>query len=91
MQNRNEGRLFEKIKGKLRSNIFFQALPFAILISALTIIGLFGGYALGKGLGNSIVGFAFSLSFSLLGFFFGLFISYLVVMKEKYPNPNPKF
>jgi Zn-dependent protease with chaperone function len=84
MQNRNEGRLFEKIKEKLRSNIFFHSLPYAILISALTIIGLFGGFAVGKGLGSSIAGFVFSLFFSLLGFFLGLFISYFIV-KVKYP------
>ncbi|MCK4475977.1 MAG: hypothetical protein KAU16_04545 [Methanophagales archaeon] len=77
MQNR------VKIKEKLKGNILFHALPFAILISALTITGLFGGFALGKGLWSSIAGFAFSLFFSLLGFFFGLFISYLIV-KEKY-------
>jgi hypothetical protein len=78
MQNR------VKIKEKFKGNIFFQALPFALLISALTIIGLFGGFAVGKGLGSSIAGFVFSFSFSLLGFFLGLFFSYLIV-KVKYP------
>ncbi len=82
--NRNEEGLFGKIKEKFRTNIFFHALPFAILISVFTITGLFGGFALGKGLVSSIAGFAFSLSFSLIGFFFGLVLSYLIV-KEKYP------
>lgn len=83
MQNRNEGGLFEKIKGKFRTNILFQALPYTILISALTITGLFGGFALGNRWGSSnIAGFAFSLSFSLLGFFLGFLISYLIVKKK---------
>ena len=78
MQNR------VKMKEELKGNVFFHALPYAILISALTIVGLFGGFALGKGLRSSIASFAFSLSFSFLGFFLGLFLSYLVV-KRKYP------
>lgn len=72
-----------RVKIKEKGNFFFHALPYAILISALTIVGLFGGFAVGKGFGSSMAGFAFSLFFSLLGFFFGLFISYLIV-KEKY-------
>ncbi len=65
-------------------NIFFHALPYAILISALTVLGLFGGFELGKGSGGSIAGFAFSFFFAFLGFFLGLLISYHLV-KEKYP------
>ena len=85
MQNRNEEGLFGKIKEKFRTNIFFNALPFAILISMFTITGLFGGFMLGKGLGSSIASFAFSLSFSLFGFFLGLLLSYLIV-NVKYPT-----
>lgn len=73
-----------KINGMFRSNIFFHAIPYAILISAFTILGLFGGFELGKGSGSSIAGFAFSLFFSFLGFFLGLLISYHIV-KVKYP------
>jgi len=85
MQNRNNGAgLFGKIRGKLGANVLLRALPYTLLISALTIVGLFGGFALGRGLGSSIASFAFSLSFSFLGFFLGLFLSYLIV-KKKYP------
>ncbi|RLG34604.1 hypothetical protein DRN97_02050 [Methanosarcinales archaeon] len=72
-----------KIKERIKGNIFFVALPYTILISGLTIIGLFGGFAFGRELGSSITGFAFSLFFSFLGFFLGFLISYLIV-KEKY-------
>ncbi|NQE06361.1 hypothetical protein C5S32_10875 [ANME-1 cluster archaeon GoMg1] len=83
MQNRNGEWLFGKMKGQFRTNILFQALPYTILISALTITGLFGGFALGNRWESSnIAGFAFSLSFSLLGFFLGFLISYLVVKKK---------
>ena len=81
--NEVEG-LFKKIKEGIKRNVFLQALPYAILISSLTIVGLFGGYSIGKGLGGGIAGFILSLSFSFLGFFVGLFISYLIV-KTKYP------
>jgi len=77
MQNR------VKIKEELKGNIFFIALPYTILISALTITGLFGGFVLGNRLGSSIAGFSLSLSFSYLGFFLGFLIFYLIV-KEKY-------
>ncbi len=79
MQNENDEGLLETVRGKFRTNILLQALPYAFLISALTILGLFGGFALGKGLGSSIAGFVFSLSFSFLGFFLGLLISYFIV------------
>ncbi len=72
------------MKEKLKNNVFLQALPYTLLISALTILGLFGGFELGKGSGNSITGFAFSLFFSFFGFFLGLLVSYLIV-KVKYP------
>ncbi|MCK4731754.1 MAG: hypothetical protein KAT65_04770 [Methanophagales archaeon] len=72
-----------KIKEGLKGNIFFIALPYTILISALTITGLFGGFAVGREFGSSMVGFAFSLFFSSLGYFLGFLISYLIV-KDKY-------
>ncbi len=72
-----------KIKEGLKGNIFFIALPYTILISALTITGLFGGFALGNRLGSSIAVFPLSLFFSSLGFFLGFLISYHLV-KEKY-------
>jgi hydrogenase/urease accessory protein HupE len=85
MQNRNNGEgLFVKIREKFGANVLLRALPYTLLISALTIVGLFGGFALGRVLRSSIASFAFSLSFSFLGFFFGLFLSYFIV-KRKYP------
>ncbi len=71
--------LWKKIKEKLKGNIFFQALPFALLIAGLTFLGLFGGFTLGKGLKSSVTGFALAFLLSFLGFFLGLLISYAVV------------
>ena len=76
-----------KLKEGLKGNIFFIALPYTILISALTITGLFGGSALGNWLGSSIVGFSFSFLFSTLGFVIGVLITYLSV-KKKYLMPT---
>ncbi len=85
----NEVKLKEKLvklKKGLKGNIFFVALPYTILISVLTIIGLFGGFALGNRLGSSIVGFSFSFLFSTLGFFLGVLITYLLVKKKYLMN-----
>jgi hypothetical protein len=79
MQKGDEGGLLERTKEALLASILLRALPYALLISSLTVLGLFGGFALGKGLGCSIAGFAFALLFSFSGFFFGLFISYRIV------------
>jgi ABC-type methionine transport system permease subunit len=76
-------RLWEKLKEKLKGNIFFQALPFAILIAAFTFFGLWGGFLLGDRIGSSTASFALAVVLSLLGFFFGLFLSYTLV-KLKY-------
>jgi len=76
-----------KLKKGIKDNIFFIAFPYTILISALTIIGLFGGFALGSWLGDSIVGFSFSFLFSTLGFVIGVLITYLSV-KKKYLMPT---
>jgi len=72
-----------KLKKVFKGNILFIALPYTILISALTIIGLFSGFALGNTLGSDKVGFFFSFLFSSLGFFLGFLTTYLTV-KGKY-------
>jgi hypothetical protein len=72
------------MKEGLKGNAFFHALPYAIFISGFTILGLFGGFVLGNRIGGSNMGFVFSISFTFLGFFLALFISYLIVM-VKYP------
>ena len=72
-----------KLKKVFKGNILFIALPYTILISALTIIGLFSGFALGNTLGSDKAGFFFSLLFSSLGFFLGFLTTYLTV-KGKY-------
>lgn len=73
-----------KMKAWLKGNVFFHALPYAIFISGFTILGLFGGFVLGNRLGGSTIGFVFSISFTFLGFFLGLFIAYHI-LKVKYP------
>jgi hypothetical protein len=72
-------RLWDKLKEKLKGNIFFQALPFALLIAAFTFFGLLGGFLLGERIGGSTASFALALILSLLGFILGLFLSYAVV------------
>lgn len=76
--------MWRELKDKIKENIILQALPYAVLISFLTIIGLFGGFIVGRGIGGDITGFLFALSFSMLGFFAGLLISYTII-KIKYP------
>lgn len=71
--------LWDKLKGKFKGNIFFQALPFALLIAAFTFFGLVGGFLLGTRFGGSTASFALALILSLLGFFLGLFLSYAIV------------
>jgi hypothetical protein len=70
--------LWAELKEKLKGNIFFQALPFAFLIAALTILGLFGGFILGKRFESSIPSFALAFVLSFLGFSIGLIISYTI-------------
>lgn len=79
MQKGDESGLLERTKDGLIASILLRALPYALLISSLTVLGLFGGFALGNGLGSSTAEFAFALFFSFSGFFFGLFISYRIV------------
>lgn len=74
---------YKKLKDGIKRDIFLHALPYAILISSFTSIGLFGGFALGKELGGDIASFLVAFSFSMLGFFAGLLISYTHV-KIKY-------
>jgi len=71
--------LWIRIKRHISENILLQALPYTIFISSLTFIGLFGGFAIGNGLGGGIAGFFFAFSFSMLGFFAGLLVSYTIV------------
>jgi hypothetical protein len=75
--------LWVKLKEKLKGNIFFQALPFAFLIAALTFLGLFGGFMLGERFEGSIPRFALAFVLSFLGFFLGLLVSYTIA-KLKY-------
>jgi len=70
------------MKGQVR--ILLYALPFAILISSLTSLGLLGGYLIGNRLGGYGHVAVFVFSFSFIGFFAGVLISYLIV-KVKYP------
>lgn len=72
-----------ELKEKLRTNIVLQALPYTLLIFTLTSLGLFGGFAVGKGLSSNIACFVFSSIFTFLGFFLGLLLSYHIV-NEKY-------
>lgn len=75
--------LWLKLKGKFKGNLFFQALPFAFLIAALTFLGLFFGFTVGKRFEGNIASFALAFLLSFLGFFLGLLISY-ALMKWKY-------
>ena len=72
-----------KLKENFKGNIFFQALPFAFLIATLTVLGLFGGFTLGKRFESGVSSFALAFVLSFLGFFIGLFISYTIA-KLKY-------
>ncbi|MCW7072860.1 MAG: hypothetical protein OCU20_03050 [Methanophagales archaeon] len=78
--NINTGELYKN--KKLRENLLLRALPYALLISALTIMGLFFGFTLARSQGYSeLLCFLLSLSLSLLGFFFALLISYLSAIR----------
>ena len=68
-----------KLKEKVKGNIFFRALPFALLIAALTIIGLFGGFTLGKSWGGNVLGFVLASLLSLLGFSIAFGVSYMIL------------
>lgn len=71
------------MKGKLKGNLFLQALPFAFLIAVLTFLGLFLGFTFGERFEGNIASFALAFLLSFLGFVFGLLISY-AFMKLKY-------
>ncbi len=66
-----------KVKEKLRGNIFLCALPYSILISGLTIIGLFCGFFAGSG--SDTAAFLLALLFSFTGFFAGILVTYILV------------
>ncbi len=71
------------LKEKIKGNIFFRALPFAFLIAASTIIGLFGGYSLGQRFQSNLTCFALTAILAFLGFFIGFALAYNV-LKLKY-------
>ena len=71
-----------ELRKRLRENMLLRALPYALLISGLTIAGLFLGFILARSQGYSkLLCFLLSLSLSFLGFFFALLISYLAAMR----------
>ncbi|MHC1579436.1 MAG: hypothetical protein ACXQTZ_02120 [Candidatus Alkanophagales archaeon] len=73
-----EERFFTRLRRRARENVFLQALPYAVLISSLTITGMFFGYGLASGRGETLRALiAFSLS--MLGFASGVIVSYIVV------------
>ena len=70
-----------ELSKRLRENVFLRALPYALLISGLTIMGLFLGFILAMSQGYSeLLCFLLSLTLSFLGFFFALLISYLAAI-----------
>jgi len=73
-----EGNFLRELWRKARENIFLLALPYAVLISSLTIIGMFFGYELAVGRSEMLRALiAFSLS--MLGIVSGVISSYIVV------------
>lgn len=77
-EREEEGNFLRKLWRRARENIFLQALPYAALISSLTIIGMFFGYELAAGCSEMLRALiAFSLS--MLGFVSGVIISYIIV------------
>ncbi len=75
-----------KIKDKLRGNIFLCALPYSILISGLTIIGLFGGFFAGGISGSDTVAFLLALIASFAGFFTGILVTCIIVKDKPLPR-----
>ncbi|MCD6203526.1 MAG: hypothetical protein J7I99_04105 [Methanophagales archaeon] len=86
-QSTNINRDIGELRKRLRENMLLRALPYALLISGLTITGLFLGFilAMSRGYGELLC-FLLSLSLSFLGFFFALLISYLAAIRV---NPLP--
>ena len=81
-QSTNINRGIRELHKRLRENMLLRALPYALLISGLTIMGLFLGFILTRSQGYSeLLCFLLSLSLSFLGFFFALLISYLATMR----------
>ncbi|MCW3131868.1 MAG: hypothetical protein N2V73_04020 [Candidatus Methanospirare jalkutatii] len=72
------------IGGKMkRKTIYLHAIPYAVLISSLTFIGLFLGFTVGKRFDGDVFLFAFSAFLTFAGFAAGLALSYFI-LKSKY-------
>lgn len=81
-QSTNINRAIGELRKRLRENMLLRALPYALLISGLTIMGLFLSFILTRSQGYSeLLCFLLSLFLSFLGFFFALLISYLAAMR----------
>ena len=86
-QSTNINRAIGELRKRLRENMLLRALPYALLISGLTIMGLFLGFILARSQGYSeLLCFLLSLSLSFLGFFFALLISYLAAIRVNPPS-----
>ena len=70
-------------KMKRKTYIYLHAIPYAVLISSLTFIGLFLGFTVGKRFDGDVFLFAFSSFFTFAGFAAGLALSYFI-LKSKY-------
>ena len=68
---------------KRKTYIYLHAIPYAVLISSLTFIGLFLGFTVGKRFDSDVFLFAFSSFFTFAGFAAGLTLSYFI-LKSKY-------
>ena len=71
------------MKQKTHKNVFLYAIPYAILISSLTFIGLFLGFTGGKRFDGDSFILAFSSFLTFAGFAAGLALSYFI-LKSKY-------
>jgi len=68
---------------KRKTYIYLHAIPYAVLISSLTFIGLFLGFTVGKRFDGDSFILAFSAFFTFAGFAAGLALSYFI-LKSKY-------
>ena len=72
---------------KRKTYIYLHAIPYAVLISSLTFIGLFLGFTVGKRFGGDVFLFAFSAFLTFAGFAAGLALSYFCLL---YTSPSPR-
>ena len=70
-------------KMKRKTYIYLHAIPYAVLISSLTFIGLFLGFTVGKRFDGDAFLFAFSSFLTFAGFAAGLALSYFI-LRAKY-------